>query len=776
MNDLRVGQKIWVRGIVQGVGFRPFVYTQALQHHLSGWVRNTSSGVEIQVDGTRQNIQAFLEALHNNPPPLARIDQITAEECPPNGGSSFEIITSQSEAGQFIPISPDVSICEDCQRELFDPNDRRYRYPFINCTNCGPRFTIIKDIPYDRPNTTMASFAMCPECQAEYDDPLDRRFHAQPTACPVCGPHIWLESDGATLGAGEDALQTARRWLRQGKILAVKGLGGYHLACDATNPAAVAELRQRKRRTDKPFALMAFSMEQVERHCCVSAAEKELLLARQRPIVLLDRRPESSVAPETAPQQKTLGVMLPYTPLHLLLLEPEPGYPEVLVMTSGNLSEEPIAYQDPDAHARLHSLADGFLLHDRPIHMRVDDSVSRVIAGQPYSLRRARGYAPDPIRLPEEVPAILATGAELKNTFCLTRQSYAFLSQHIGDLENLETLRSFEEGVQHFEKLFHVQPELLACDLHPDYLSSRYAAQRSQQENLPLIQIQHHHAHLAACLADNGWASDDYAIGLSYDGTGLGTDGAIWGGEVLVGNYRQYQRLYHLQYTPLPGGEAAIHRPARMALAHLWQAGLDWEPDLPPANALCVEERTVLRSQLQYGINTPLTSSMGRLFDAASALLGVRAQANYEAQAAIELENLAAEDESGSYDFRIEGDVFDPAPLWSSLVADWRAGTPLPVLSARFHNSVVQLSLELCQRIRHQTGLATVALSGGVWQNRFLLEKSVKQLQSAGFDVLLHRHVPANDGGLALGQAMIAARVYRSSQWTMGTNSVSQPV
>lgn len=763
MSEHKIGQKIWVRGIVQGVGFRPFVYAQAVQHHLAGWVRNTSSGVEIQIDGSPQDIQAFLDALRHNPPPLARIDQIEIEDCPPNGYSGFEIIASQAETGQFLPISPDVSICEDCRCELFDPNDRRYRYPFINCTNCGPRFTIIQDIPYDRPNTTMAAFAMCPDCQEEYENPLDRRFHAQPTACPRCGPHIWFESSGAQLSAGEDALQTARRWLRQGKILAVKGLGGYHLACDAANPAAVAELRRRKRRTDKPFALMAFSIEQVERHCFVSAAERNLLLSRQRPIVLLDRRPESNIAGETAPQQNTLGVMLPYTPLHLLLLEPEPDYPEMLVMTSGNLSEEPIAYQDADARQRLHHLADGFLLHNRPIHMRVDDSVTRVMDALPYLLRRARGYVPDPIALPEELPPLLATGAELKNTFCLTRQSYAFLSHHIGDLENLETLRSFEEGVQHFEKFFRVQPELLACDLHPDYLATRYAVQRARQEGLPLIQVQHHHAHLAACLADNGWMSDDYVIALTYDGTGLGTDGTIWGGEVLLGNYRQYQRRYHLKAAPLPGGEAAIHRPARMALAHLWQAGLEWEPDLPSVEALCVEERTALRSQLQHGINTPLTSSMGRLFDAASALLGVRSQANYEAQAAIELENLADEDEAGYYDFVIEKDVFDPAPLWRALINDWRATTPLPVLSARFHNSVVQLSLELCRRIRQQTGVKTVALSGGVWQNRLLLERTVRQLRADGFEVLLHRRVPANDGGLALGQALIAARVYRSS-------------
>ena len=533
-----VGLKIWVRGIVQGVGFRPFIYGLAEQHHLTGWVRNTSSGVEIEVNGPQPGVAAFLSTIHDNPPPLARIDELHSQSCEPVGYTGFEIQTSQPKPGDFIPVSPDISICPECQKELFSTTDRRYRYPFINCTNCGPRFSIIKDIPYDRPLTSMAGFKMCPNCQAEYDDPHNRRFHAQPTACPICGPQLWYEEKGQRLGEREEALQLARQALKAGKIIAVKGLGGFHLACDATNSVAVEELRKRKKRSDKPFALMAFDLAAVERHCLVTPEEKELLLSRQHPIVILERKPGSPVADAAAPYQHTIGMMLPYTPLHLLLLEPAPGFPDVLVMTSGNLSEELIAYQDEDACTRLNELADAYLLHDRPIHMRVDDSVTWVVNHHPYLIRRSRGYAPDPIQLPYVVPSILAAGAELKNTFCLTRDDYAFLSHYIGDMENYETLRSFEEGVAHFERLFRIQPETIACDLHPDYLATRYAVQRAHEKGLPLIQVQHHHAHLAACLADNHWATDEPVIGLSFDGTGLGTCGAVnfcWGTTLVTG-------------------------------------------------------------------------------------------------------------------------------------------------------------------------------------------------------------------------------------------------
>lgn len=756
--DAASGLRVFVRGIVQGVGFRPFIFNLAQRLGLKGWVKNTSSGVEIEVSGRAEDLERFVQAVRSEAPPLARIDELNIAPIDANGHGAFEIRESQPEEGAYIPISPDMAICPDCRRELFDPADRRYRYPFINCTNCGPRFSIIQDIPYDRPNTTMSDFAMCPQCQAEYDNPRDRRFHAQPVACPECGPHIWFETGGEKHASGEDALRQARAWLQAGKILAVKGLGGFHLACDAANPAAVSELRRRKKRSDKPFALMAFDLRVIRKHCFISPEEETLLTSPQAPVTLLERRPESNVAPEVAPGQRTLGFMLPYTPLHLLLLEPAPGYPEVLVMTSGNLSEEPIAYRDDEGRARLEPLADGFLMHDRPIHMRVDDSVMRTARGGRYPIRRARGYAPDPVTLPESVEPLLAAGAELKNAFCLARDHYAFLSHHIGDMENYETLRSFEEGIRHFERLFRVQPQLIACDLHPNYLATRYAQQRAAEENLPLVGVQHHHAHLAACLADSGWRSAEPVIGLSFDGTGYGDDQAIWGGEVLVGGYAQYTRRFHLTYVPLPGGDRAVRKPARMALAHLWAAGIDWEGDLPPVMALCEEERTLLRVQVERRINAPLTSSMGRFFDAASALLGVRQQVTYEGQAAIELEAVADRQEMGYYPFDIHDDLIDPAPLWQALLADWRAGVKTPVLAARFHNSLAQLARTLCLAVRAESGARTVALSGGVWQNLLLLERTVPLLEEAGFAVLTHQQTPPNDGCIALGQVMVAAK------------------
>jgi len=760
MTPAQIGLKIWVGGIVQGVGFRPFVYTLAQRNQLTGWVRNTSGGVEIEINGAPEGVQTFLHTLRHNPPPLARIDQLRHEDCPPDHYTGFSILASQAQDEQFVPISPDVAICADCRRELFDPHDRRYRYPFINCTNCGPRFTIIQDIPYDRPKTTMSGFALCRACHDEYENPLDRRFHAQPVACPDCGPQLWYERGGRRQGRGEEALQLARQALRAGQIVAVKGLGGFHLACDAAHPTAAGELRRRKKRSDKPFALMAFDLEAVKQYCHVTTEEAALLQSPQHPIVLLERRADAVLHPEVAPGQTTLGFMLAYTPLHLLLLEPAPGFPAALVMTSGNLSEEPIAYEDDEGRQRLENLADGFLLHDRPIHMRTDDSVARRVNGRTYLLRRARGYAPEPLALPVATPPTLAAGAELKNTFCLTRQQYAFLSHHIGDLENYETLRSFESGVTHFERLFRLRPEQIACDLHPDYLASRYAQRRAAEEGLPLVTVQHHHAHLAACLADNGWASGEAVIGLSFDGTGLGTDGAVWGGEVLLGGYSGYRRCYHLKYVPLPGGDQAVRKPARMALAHLWAAGLDWETDLLPVQALCYEERMVVRTQLERRLNAVPTSSMGRLFDAASALAGQRQVASYEGQAAIEFEACADRSEPGAYEFDIQGETIDPAPLWLALLNDWRAGLPVATLSARFHNGVVQLVRQVCARLRSQTGCEVVALSGGVWQNTLLLERTLQALEQDNFTVLWHRQLPANDGCIAVGQAMVAAHVH----------------
>ena len=757
-NEHSAARRITIRGIVQGVGFRPFVYTLADKYHLTGWVRNTSAGVEISVNGKVEDLNHFIQEIRSNPPALARIDQFHVINDKNNSYTKFEIISSQDEGGQFIPVSPDVSICPDCLRELFDPTDRRYRYPFINCTNCGPRFSIIKKIPYDRPNTTMADFAMCPACRKEYDDPLDRRFHAQPVGCPQCGPQMWLESGGKVYAQREEAIQQARQWLSDGRIIALKGLGGFHLACDARNDAAVNLLRERKHRSEKPFAVMVFDSATAEKYCQFTRDEMTVLTSKEKPILLCQQREGSGLSPSIAPHLDTLGIMLPYTPLHYLLLEPAAGFPDALVMTSGNLSEEPIAYTNDQARKQLGDLADDFLFHDREIQTRLDDSVVRVNNGRLYPVRRSRGYAPQPIVLQNEFPPVLAAGAELKNTFCLTRGNYAFVSHHIGDLQNLETTNAYENAIQHYQDIFRIQPELLSCDMHPDYDATRYAEQRAKKESLPLVKVQHHHAHLAACLAENGWISDEPVIGVCFDGTGYGTDGAIWGGEFLLGGYSGYQRLYHLKYMPLPGGDQAIRFPFRTALAYLWSSGIGLNPDLPPVKHCTQTELSILHQQLEQNINCLPTSSMGRLFDAAAALVGVRQSVNYEAQAAIELEALIDEQEKANYPFDIQNEIFDPAPLFQSIISDLRSQIPLSSITTRFHNSIVQMVVEICQRIHKDNGYKTVALSGGVWQNRYLLIQSEQQLKAAGFNVMLHAIVPTNDGGISLGQALIAAR------------------
>ena len=786
------GSRIKITGIVQGVGFRPFVYNLAMRMKLKGWVRNTSAGVDIEVDGAESTLREFARRLRDEAPPLALIAALEVESCPSNGFTIFEILHSEPVPGAFQPISPDVSICDDCLRELFDPTDARYLYPFINCTNCGPRFSIIQDIPYDRPQTTMAPFAMCETCRAEYEDPADRRFHAQPVACPECGPQIWLES--SLRRQTSNVMTQTQQLLTSGKILAIKGLGGFHLACDATNAAAVKELRHRKLRVDKPFALMMPDLATVEKHCLVDEAERELLTSRQRPIVLLERRPDSPIAEVIAPGQNNLGVMLPYTPLHYLLFEnlqiakeqslPSPHFPlSALVMTSGNLSEEPIAYTNEDARQRLSDLADAFLMHNREIHVRCDDSVYRVRSGKwevksnktsplptsHYPLRRSRGYAPFPIILPHAVPPILATGPELKNTFCLAKDRYAFLSHHIGDMENYETLQSFEQGIEHFERLFHIRPEAIACDLHPNYIATRYALERAERENLPFINIQHHHAHIAACMADNGLDGDEPVIGVSFDGTGYGDDSAIWGGEFLIAGYSGYQRYAHLAYTPLPGGDKAVREPWRMALSWLHTAEIAWEDDLAPVQWAASNNQysvsslqspvAVLQHQLTRGINAPPTSSAGRLFDAVAALAGVRQMVNYEAQAAIEFENLADASSEDSYPFEHTSGQLDPSPMLLALIADLRAGAGIPAISAKFHNGLAQAITQICMAMRKEFNINKVALSGGVWQNMTLLEKSLSRLEKENFEVLIHNKVPANDGGLSLGQAMIAARL-----------------
>jgi len=756
------GVRIHVTGIVQGVGFRPFVFTLAKRHQLKGWVRNTSAGVDIALDGQKQALTAFLTALQQDAPPLARIDDVSVTEVAPDGFDRFVILESQSVAVARQPISPDVSLCEDCRRELLDPEDRRYRYPFINCTNCGPRFTIIKDIPYDRPNTTMSVFPLCDACAEEYADPEDRRFHAQPVACPDCGPHIWLEVAAAALSKHEEALHGARRFLKEGWVVAVKGLGGFHLACDATNDEAVTRLRNRKQRIDKAFAVMFPDMKAVEAHCRVSEHERDLLLSRERPIVILQRKPGSSLSRAISPGQDTVGAMLPYTPLHTLLLERAPGFADAWVMTSGNISEEPIAYKLDDARRRLDTLADAFLMHNRDIHIRCDDSVVRSARGDAYPLRRSRGYAPTPLAFPLEAPPILAAGGAYKNTFCLTREMYAFMSHHIGDLENFETLQSYRDGIAHFEHVFHVRPELIACDAHPDYLATQYALSRAEADGLPVETVQHHHAHIAAGMLEHGLAEDEPVIGVAFDGTGYGDDGTIWGGEFLVADLRAYRRYAHLSAMPLPGGEAAIRSPWRIALGMLHQAGIVWDASLAPVMAASEEERRILKRQLELMLNTPLTSSMGRLFDAVSALAGIRQQVNYEGQAAIELEAAADPDEPGSYPFAREGKLLAIEPMLAALLEDLRAGVGKGVISARFHNTIRTMIMSVCMALQAEEGLRKVVLSGGVWQNMLLLGSTAQQLEQAGFKVYLHRQVPTNDGGLSLGQAAVAASRYRA--------------
>lgn len=812
MNQLQGGY-IHVSGIVQGVGFRPFVYSLAARLGLTGWVRNTSAGVDIEVDGEPPALEAFVHCLRSDAPPLSVIDELTFLHQPIQNFTCFEIIPSQPVEGAFQPISPDVCICRDCIEEMHTPSDRRFLYPFINCTNCGPRFTIITDLPYDRSNTTMSSFELCPACAAEYTQPLDRRFHAQPVACPACGPQVWVEFSRAHVENQDDTdwpqhsinqqaslpsespFQTVQRYLVEGKVVAIKGLGGFHLACDATNPGAVAVLRQRKLRVDKPFALMMPNLETVETHCITNPLERALLESRERSVVILKKRPGSPVAKEVAPRQDTLGVMLPYTPLHYLLFEPQPGLarvepPKILVMTSGNLSEEPIATENEDARQRLAVLADAFLMHNRPIRTRCDDSVASVVDfGKETALearaswakvavqyyRRSRGYAPSPILLPWETPVILAAGSDLKNTFCFTRQRYAFLSHHIGDLQNFETLRSYQDGIEHFERLFRLKPQAMAYDLHPDYLATRYAIERAEREGLACIGVQHHHAHTAACMADNHLSPGRVVLGVSFDGTGFGMDGAIWGGEFLLAGYEAspqngigssgFRRIAHLSYMPLPGGDAATRRPAKIALAYLWKAGIDWELVLPCTGSLSCEERSILCSQLEHQLNTPLTSSMGRLFDAVASLANVRHTINYEAQAAVELEALADPDEAGEYPFDIQTPaggrtcyLINPVPVFENVVKDVHTGRSASTISARFHNGCARMVMAMCQELRKLTGINEAALSGGVWQNRLLLRRTVSMLERDGFTVYLPQHIPTNDGGLALGQAMIAAR------------------
>ena len=834
-----------ITGIVQGVGFRPFVYNLAIEQGLTGWVLNASDGVHTVVEGEDAVVEAFPQAIRDRAPAMAVIENIIAEEIEPEGFRDFEIRASRAEEGAMTLVSPDIATCPECAAELFDPADRRYRYPFINCTNCGPRFTIIGDVPYDRPMTSMRDFPMCPQCAEEYGDPRDRRFHAQPDACFICGPRLYLmpslvaaddptwlfvpepgwvwspsveqsprpHRDRNTESQRSDGIiSAAAELLLMGKVLAIKGLGGFHLACDATNPEAVARLRQRKRRWGKPLAIMVRDIETARAYCEVDEVEEGLLAGVIRPIVLLrkhatsqdemawrggggsaassaggegaaerDKRfaaprapaencpsagppatPPRALAPGVADNLVEIGVMLPYTPLHHLLLAAVDGRP--LVMTSGNLSDEPIATDNAEALTRLGEIADGLLLHDRAILSRYDDSVVRVVDGLVEPVRRSRGYAPFPLPLPFTTDTdILAAGPEQKNTFTLLKGAYAFVSQHIGDMENAETLESFEATERLYERMFRVSPELVAHDLHPEHLSTKWALGL----DLPKVGVQHHHAHIVSVTAENGVS--ERVVGIAFDGTGYGEDGHIWGGEVLLADWAGYERFAHLSYVPMPGGAAAIKRPARMALGTLAALGLlDHAGAAPLRSRLEPAEETTLLRMIERGVNCPLTSSMGRLFDSVAALIGIADDARYEGEAAILLEAAADPAATGAYTFDVlpadaaplaDGQpplAIDPTPVLSALLNDVAGDIPMGVISSRFHHAVVECIVRVGKAAAERSGTRYVALGGGVFMNRLVLGAAVRRLREEGLTPLNHVRLPVNDGAVSFGQAVVA--------------------
>lgn len=769
---------IRVTGIVQGVGFRPFVYHIALRHGLAGAVLNCAGSVEIDLEGPIESIEAFSRALSTEAPPLARVDSVTMIEADPIGCTDFRIVESRAQAKIDSVIPADVCTCADCLREISDPSDRRRAYPFTNCTNCGPRFTIVQRVPYDRINTTMSVFPMCEKCAAEYADPLNRRFHAEPTACPVCGPRIWLELNGESIELG--ALEAVGKLLREGAVVAIKGLGGFHLGCDAANDDAVRVLRTRKGRAAKPFALMVRDLEEAERLCELDDAARKLISSHQRPIVLARKREDTGISECVAPGNANLGLMLPYTPLHFLLFQHSPP---ALVMTSANLSEEPLVFTNGSARTKLISLADAFLMHDRDIHVPCDDSVIRPIEGGAIFLRRARGYVPGSVEIPIPCECILGVGAEQKNTFCLAWDSKAVLSQHIGDLDTVETLDYYRYAISHFLALFQREPRVIAHDLHPGYMSTQYAegfsSSAASVSGLPflrhsspetssvrLIGVQHHHAHIASCLAEHG--RTERCIGLALDGTGYGTDGTVWGGEVLVADLTEFERVGHFAQVRMPGGDAAVLDPRRMAISYLHAAyGEDW-PRM--ANELGIEltplEHRAIAHQLDTGMNSPITSSAGRLFDAVSHAIGVCRERSYEGQPAIALEMAAEGGSSPREDASAQKGIrsifpfpkpLDTLALFRTAVDQKLAGVPLPLISANFHNSLVNLLSSACVKVREETSLNTVALSGGVFQNAILLTRLRASLEGLGFDVLTHKLLPPNDACIALGQVAVAA-------------------
>ncbi len=778
-------RQVRVRGVVQGVGFRPFIYRLAQEEHLTGFIGNDTDGVFIEIEGTPASINAFLARLRSEAPPLSRIDSVAIQEAELTGGAGFRIIASEVLGRVSTGIPADAATCPDCLRELLTPADRRYRYPFLNCTNCGPRFTITRRIPYDRPQTSMAKFKMCAACQAEYDDPANRRFHAQPNACWDCGPQLTLvNADGETIPSA-DVVNDAIVRLAAGEILAIKGIGGFHLSVDATNEDAVMRLRRRKHRYGKPLAVMVQDLDAVRSLCEVSEQEAALLSTSMRPIVLLRRRvePGIAIASSVAPGIPWLGVFLPYAPLHHLLFADGLGDIRIraLVMTSANLSEEPIAIDNDEARARLGDIADAFVLHDREILQRCDDSVAVLVDGVPQIIRRARGYAPLGIPLPFEAPPLLAVGGHLKNVFALARGRHIYQSQHLGDLENITGLDFFRESLDHMMRTFEIEPETVVHDLHPGYLSTQWATEWAAERGLRLIAVQHHFAHVAGCVAEHNVDSD--FIGLSLDGTGYGTDGRIWGGEVLIGHLSgehagSFERFAHLDYVPMPGGEAAIREPWRMALGHLSAAGFNIDSaEITYLLGAKPAEARVLARMIERGVNTPSTSSCGRLFDAVAALVLHRTHVDYEAQAAIELEGVAIDEpcnlnDAADYELDLHpSDHADHIPakisatkLWSAIVQDLRAAKPAPRIAAKFHAAIAEAYVRTAVLARSATGIGQVALSGGCMHNRRLVRLLRTGLEAQGFKVLQHVQVSPGDGGLSYGQAVVAAAILRNQK------------
>ncbi len=763
-----VRRRFRVCGVVQGVGFRPFVHRLAGDCHLAGFVRNDATHVHIEVEGRPDVVALFRMRLEAEIPRLGRIDSIEALDIPCVSDTSFSIAASGPGGGDGPPtlIPPDTAVCDECVGELFDPNDRRFRHPFITCTNCGPRFTIIDTLPYDRPNTTMRKFDLCNACMSEFADPLDRRHHAQPVACHDCGPQLGYHGLGASITGTDDVLVSVHADLNEGRIVAIKGLGGYHVAVDATNDDAVDRLRTRKARADKPFAVMVANLDAARRLAEIDDAEATALRSPAHPIVLVRAREHTDLSDLVAPGNPLIGIMLPYTPFHHLLFEPVPEAniqpPSALVMTSGNISDEPICFDDDDARRRLSAIADSFCSHDRPIHTPCDDSVIRLLDGVELPIRRSRGYAPLPVRVPGSVLPTLAVGGEIKNTFAVAAGPDVWLSQHLGDMGNHETLTAFESSVARFSELYTIQPQILVVDPHPSYGTRRWGRQfaKAVGDEIELIEVQHHHAHLASLMAEHGRDGREPIIGFVFDGTGYGTDGTLWGGEVLVGGYADFTRWGHLREVVLPGGDSAVHNPCRTALAFLRSAGIEWSEALNPVRACDETELRVLDQQLTRSTNCVTSTSMGRLFDAVASLLGLRHRVSYEAHAAIELEILA--ERSARTPFRLNFEVhddgtIDPTPLLQELIGGLEAGVDRAVLARAFHVAVVEAMATSAERIRDEQSLNIVGLTGGVFQNVLLAKLAAERLQGLGFLVLTHRIVPPNDGGLALGQVMVAA-------------------